>query len=83
MPLGDRDVQRLGPCVAVNHALLTVQAGLGLECYILVERQAYQGVKCCAGGKKVFSKFFQHHWAENDVANQALSASLAKSNGEG
>ncbi len=35
MQLGDRDVQRLGPGMAVNLALLAGQAGLGPGCYIL------------------------------------------------
>ncbi len=35
MLLGDADVQRLGPGVAVNLALLPVQAGLGPGCHVL------------------------------------------------
>ncbi len=36
-PLWDRDVQWLGPDVAMDPALLTVQAGLGPDCYVLGE----------------------------------------------
>jgi hypothetical protein len=36
---GDEDVQRLGPGVAVDLALLAVQAGLGPGCHILGKTQ--------------------------------------------
>jgi hypothetical protein len=69
----DRDVQRLGPGVAVNLVLLAVQAGLGPGCHILGKtapditiRNKLPGSKPLRVGnvqvkKKVFSEFFRHH----------------------
>ncbi len=77
-PLGDGDVQRLGPGLVVNSALLAVQAGLGPGCHILDEtvpgisrrNKLLGGSPLRVGNvvqvnKNVCSKCFWYHWAKN------------------
>jgi hypothetical protein len=86
-PLGDGDVQQLGPGEAMNHALLAVQAGLGPDCHIIGKpRQTYLEETRLPGWemmgnvrqvkKDVFLQFFQHYWLKNTRGD-------VKSNGEG